>query len=119
VKKSNRLPMLHSLGGPWARVLVAVSAFLLLSMGGAVVAAPLTLPLLYLAVRSGRMGTGLRRAAIVVAALTVAEVVWAATYLVMAESQPWTWLLPVVAGVAGAGALAGEGAALPPPVQPG
>ncbi len=43
--------MLQSVGGPWARVLVAVSAFLLLSMGGAIVAAPLTLPLLYLAVR--------------------------------------------------------------------
>ena len=45
------MPMLRSVGGPWARVLVAVSAFLLLSMGGAIVAAPLTLPLLYLAVR--------------------------------------------------------------------
>jgi len=90
--------MLHRVGGPWARVLVAVSAFLLLSMGGAVVAAPLTLPLLYLAVRGGRVGSGLRIAAVVVAALTVAEVAWAATYLTVAEAKPWIWLLPVIAG---------------------
>ncbi|HEV8628584.1 MAG TPA: hypothetical protein VG034_29490 [Acidimicrobiia bacterium] len=76
--------MLRAVGGPWARVLVAVSAFLLLSMGGAIVVAPLTIPLLYLAVRSGRLGTSLRNAAIVVAGLTVAEVVWAATYLASA-----------------------------------
>jgi hypothetical protein len=74
--------MLLSVGGPWARVLVAVSAFLLLSMSGAIVAAPLTLPLLHLAVRGGEMSSGLRNAAIVVAGLTVAEVVWVATYSV-------------------------------------
>jgi hypothetical protein len=88
------------------KVLVAVSAFLLLSMGGAIVAAPLTLPLLYLALRSGRLGPSLRTAAIVVAGLTGAEVVWAATYLTMAEAQPWIWLLPAGAGAAVAAALA-------------
>ena len=87
------MPMLH-------KVLVAVSALLLLSMGGAIVAAPLTLPLLYLAVRNGRLGAGLRTAAITVAGLTVAEVVWAATYLAMTEAQPWIWLLPAGAGAA-------------------
>jgi hypothetical protein len=97
--------MLQRVGGPWARVLVAVSAFLLLSMGGAIFAAPLTLPLLYLAVRGGRMGPGLRMAAVVIAALTVAEVAWAATYLAVAEAQPWIWLLPVAAGVATASAF--------------
>jgi hypothetical protein len=97
--------MLRSVGGPWARVLVAVSAFLLLSMGGAIVAAPLTLPLLYLAVRGDRIGAGLRTAAVVIAALTVAEVAWAATYLAVAEAKPWIWLLPVAAGAAAASAF--------------
>jgi hypothetical protein len=100
------MPMLRSLSGPGARVLVAVSAFLLLSMGGAIVAAPVTLPLLYLVVRSGRLSHGLRVAAVVVAALTVAEVAWAATYLTVAEAQPWIWGLPIVAGAGTAAALA-------------
>lgn len=100
------MPMLHSVGGPGARIVVGVSAFLLLSMGGAIMAAPLTLPLLYLALRWARMGTALRVATVVIAALTVAEVAWAATYLTVAEAQPWIWLLPVTAGVATAGTFA-------------
>jgi len=100
------LPMLRSVGGPWARVLVAVSAFLLVSMGGAIVAAPLTVPLLYLAVRGDGIGPGLRAAAVVIAAFTVAEVAWAATYLAVAEAQPWIWLLPAAAGAATATTLA-------------
>ena len=95
--------MLQRVGGPWARVVVAVSAFLLVSMGGAILAAPLTLPLLYVALRGGRIGAGLRVAAVVIAALTVAEVAWAATYLAIEEAQPWIWLLPVTAGLATAG----------------
>jgi hypothetical protein len=107
------MPMLQSVGGPWARVLVAVSAVLLLSMGGAIVAAPLTLPLLYLALRGGRMSAGLRAAAVVIAALTVAEVAWAATYLAVAEAKPWIWLLPVAAGAAAASTYARRPATLP------
>jgi hypothetical protein len=98
--------MLQSVGGLWARALVAVSAFLLLSMGGAIVAAPLTLPLLYLAVRGGSLGAGFRVAAVAIGALTVGEVAWAATSLTVAEAQPWIWLLPVLAGAATAGTLA-------------
>lgn len=75
--------MLGVVGGPWARVLVAVSACLLLSMVGAILAAPLTVPLLYLVARSDG-GTGLRVAAVTVGALTVAEIAWAATYLAVA-----------------------------------
>ncbi|HKN90420.1 MAG TPA: hypothetical protein VJ622_09065, partial [Acidimicrobiia bacterium] len=71
-----------------------------------IVAAPLTLPLLYLALRDGRIGAGLRGAAILIAALTVAEVAWAATYLTVAEAQPWIWLLPAAAGAATATTLA-------------
>jgi hypothetical protein len=98
--------MVPSVSGAGARVLVAVSAFLLLSMGGAIVAAPVTLPLLYLAVRNADSGGGLRVAAIGIAALTVAEVAWAGTYLAVAEAGPWIWLLPVAAGAATAAALA-------------
>jgi len=94
------LRMPRSVGGPWARVLVVLSAFLLVSMGGAIVAAPLTVPLLYLAAGEDRAGAGLRTAAVLIAALTVAEVAWAATYLAVAEAEPWIWLLPVVAGAA-------------------
>lgn len=108
-----RTPMFQWVGGPWPRILVAVSAFLLLSMGGAIVAAPLTLPLLYLALRGGRMGSGLRVAAVVIAALTVAEVAWAATYLAVAEAQPWIWLLPFAAGAATARTFARTPTALP------
>jgi hypothetical protein len=95
-----------SSGGPWARVLVGISAFLLLSMGGAIVAAPLTVPLLWLAARSDRTGGALRVAAVVIAALTVAEVAWAATYLAVAEAGPWIWALPVAAGMATAASFA-------------
>jgi hypothetical protein len=106
--------MFRSVGGPWARVLVALSAFLLLSMGGAIVAAPLTLPLLYLAVRGDRLSAGLRTAAVVIAALTVAEVAWAATYMAVAEAQPWIWLLPLAAGAGTARAFARTPGSLTP-----
>ena len=88
-----------------ARVVVAIAAFLLVSMGGAIVAAPLTLPLLWLVVRADRTGPALRAAAVAVAALTVVEIVWAATYLAVDEAQPWIWLLPVAAGAGATVAL--------------
>jgi len=106
--------MLRSVGGPWARVLVGVSAFLLLSMGGAIVAAPLTVPLLFRAVRGDRISAGLRTAAVVIAALTVAEVAWAATYLAIAEAQPWIWLVPAGAGAATAATFGRTRGALVP-----
>ncbi len=83
---------------------VAIGAALLFSMGGAIVAAPVALPFLYLAIRAERGNPGLRGAAVVVAALTVAEIAWAATYLAVTETQPWIWLLPLAAGW-GAGAF--------------
>ncbi|HVW35221.1 MAG TPA: hypothetical protein VHL53_21995 [Acidimicrobiia bacterium] len=94
------MPMRQSVGGNWARAGVALAAFLLLSMGGAIVAAPLTLPMLYLSARSPRVGAGLRSAATIIAALTVAEIAWAATYLTVAEAQPWIWAIPLAAGFA-------------------
>ena len=93
---------------PWDLAVVGVAAVLLLSMGGAIVAAPLTLPLLYLAARRDEAGRSRRTAAILVAAVTVAEVAWAATYLAFAEAQPWIWLVPVAAGSAAAAVFASQ-----------
>jgi hypothetical protein len=87
-------------------MVVGIGAFLLLSMGGAILAAPLTLPFLYLAARGEAVGAGLRAAAVVVAGLTVSEVTWATTYLAVAEAQPWIWAVPLAAGIATAAAFA-------------
>ncbi|MGH8990137.1 MAG: hypothetical protein ACRDZ7_01255 [Acidimicrobiia bacterium] len=86
---------------PWGAAVLALSAFLLISMGGAIVAAPVTVPLLLLAIRRGVLTGGMRTAAVIVGGLTVAQVGWAATYLILDESQPWIWLLPLAAGAAG------------------
>jgi hypothetical protein len=95
------VPMLRKgLTRPWTLAVVGTGAFLLLSMGGAIVAAPLTLPLLYLAARREAAGPALRAAAVAIAALTVAEVAWAATYLAVTEAQPWIWAVPMAAGIA-------------------
>ncbi len=80
-------------------VTFGVSGFLLLSMGGAIIAAPVTIPLMYIAA-SKNPKQGFRVAATALSALTTAEAVWAATYLAVDEAQPWIWLLP------SAGALA-------------
>lgn len=82
----------------------AVAAFLLLSMGGAVVAAPLTVPLMLLVSRRHPTVT-FRVVGIVLTGLTVAEVVWALTYLQLHEAQPWIWLLPLLGGVLAGGSL--------------
>ena len=103
---------LAGLNRPWDLLAVGVAAVLLLSMGGAIVAAPLTLPLLYQAAGRDGAGRSRRTAAVVVAALTVAEVAWAATYLALAEAQPWIWLLPVAAGSAAAAVFASRPAVL-------
>jgi hypothetical protein len=78
-------------------VLLGVATFLLLSMGGAVVAAPVTLPLLVWAARS-TPSQGYRIAAAVVAGLTAAEVAWAIVYVTVGERQPTIWLLPLLVG---------------------
>ena len=82
-----------------AVVTVATAALLLGTVGGAVVASPVTLPLLYRIARR-YPGGGLRVAAGVVGALTCVETVWALCYLAFEESQPWIWLLPLAAGAA-------------------
>src|SRR5256885_3979237 len=101
--------MPRTVGGRWAGVLVAVSAFLLVSMGGAIVASPLTVPLLYLAVRAEATRSGLRRAAALVAAPTPAQGAWAAPHPAPSEAEPPIWAVPPPACPATAAALS------PPP----
>ena len=79
--------------------LFVVGGFLLLSMGGAVFAAPLTLPLMYLAARR-HPTRPFRWAGGVVGGLTTVELAWAVVYFVGGEEQPTIWLLPLAAGLA-------------------
>lgn len=85
--------------------LFLLSGFLLMSMGGAVVAAPVTLPLMYLAVRR-HPTAAFRWAGGVLAALTTVELVWAVVYLVADETKPSIWLLPLASGIAVLGLFA-------------
>ncbi len=78
--------------------LFIVAGLLLASMGGAVFAAPITLPLMYLAVRHHPTGP-FRWAGGVIAALTTVELAWAVVYFVGGEEQPSIWLLPLLAGL--------------------
>lgn len=81
-----------------AVITVATAVLLLATIGGAIVAAPITLPLLYLIARR-YPGRGLRITAAVVGGLTCVEAVWAVCYLAFEEAMPWIWLLPAVAGI--------------------
>lgn len=90
---------LHHLMQVSRGVLLAVAGVLLLSYGGAVFAAPVTLPLIALASRS-TSSTRYRVAAAVVAGLTAAELAWALVYVTVGEETPAVWLLPLLVGVA-------------------
>ena len=76
-----------------------VAAFLLVSMGGAVVAAPLTVPLMTV-VTYRHPTRAFRTAGAVLIGATVAEVVWALTYVAAGEAKPWIWLLPLLTAIA-------------------
>lgn len=78
--------------------LFLLAAFLLLTWGGAVAAAPVTLPLLYLAVRRHPTAP-FRWAGGVLAGLTTVELAWAVVYVVDEETKPSVWLLPLAAGI--------------------
>jgi hypothetical protein len=98
----------------WARIGVVVfgaAAFLLVSMGGAIVAAPVTVPLMVAAVRR-HPTPAFRTAGAALVALTGAEVAWALTYVTAGEVRPWIWLLPALAALAGALATVRPRAAL-------
>lgn len=75
-------------------VVLAAAGVLLLSMGGAIVATPVTTPLMIRAARR-HPGRAWRPPAALLGAATLAEVAWAATYLTVGESRPWIWLLPL------------------------
>ncbi len=78
-------------------VILAGSAFLLLTHGGAIVGAPALLPLLaWVARGSGSRGVGV--AAAILAGLTSAEVAWAGVYVTIGEKSPWIVAIPVLAG---------------------
>ncbi len=82
----------------WGAGLFVVAGFLLTSMGGAVFAAPVTLPLMYLAVRH-HPTRPFRWAGGAIAALTTVELVWAIVYIVDGEEQPSIWLMPLATGL--------------------
>ena len=83
-----------------------VAAVLLVSMGGAIVAAPLTLPALALVVRR-HPTRGFRIAGAIIGGLTAAEVAWAAVYLIAGEAPVVIWFVPAMIGIA-AGAVLGR-----------
>jgi len=67
---------------------------LLGSMGGAILAAPVLLPLLWWATRTTAR---VRVLGAILAALVVGEVAWAGVYVVVGERQPYIWALPALA----------------------
>jgi hypothetical protein len=77
------------------KVVLAVATLILLSsIGGAMgVAAPLVLPLLWLATRDSRTPGALLW--IFLAIATIGEATWIYTYLVVGEKEPFIWLIPL------------------------
>jgi hypothetical protein len=86
----------------WRRIGIVVfigAGILLLSMGGAIIAAPATVPLMFVAARR-HPTRAFRIAGTVIAGLTVAELAWALAYVTSGEAKPWIWLVPCVAAAA-------------------
>lgn len=83
----------------WSVITVATAGFLLVSMGGAIFASPVTLPLLYRVARTNPR-RGLRITAAVVGGLTLTQAAWFAAYLALDEAQPWIWLVPTLTAAA-------------------
>ena len=77
-------------------VTFVVAGVLLGSFGGAILAAPLTLPLMHEANRR-HPSRGFRDASVVIGSLTAGEASWALTYAVLGESGPWIWAVPLCA----------------------
>lgn len=80
----------------WRVVVALVSTFLLVTMGGQIVGAPLTVPALWWAARSSRSRAA-RAGLAMLAGTTMLFVGWFITYLVFGERQP---LIVVIPGVA-------------------
>ncbi len=79
-------------------VVGVVATLLLVSWGGAIPLAPVTLPLLWWAGRDARPFW--RGFLDLVAALTAAEAVWAITYVFLGEATALIWGLPLAAALA-------------------
>jgi hypothetical protein len=92
----------HPLRGPLTLIVCLAALVLAVSIGGeGIVAAPLTLFVLYRRSRLHRLG--FFRAMIgVIGALTAAELAWGVVYKVAgdAEPKPWIWLMPMIAATA-------------------
>ena len=83
-------------------VVFVVAGALLTSFGGAgIVAAPVTLPLLYLVV-SHHPSRGFRIAGAVIGGLTAVELSWGLVYAAAGEVARVVWLLPMCCGLAAA-----------------
>jgi len=81
--------------------LLVVSTVLLVSYGGAILLAPVTVPLVVLAARNSG-GLGFKAWAGTVVVLTVAELAWALTYVAQGEATPAIWLVPTLAAAGAA-----------------
>jgi len=88
-------------------LLLVVSAVLPLSYGGAIVAAPLTVPLLLVA-RYRSDSRGYHVAAAVVIVLTIAEVSWGVAYVGLGEQRPWIWFVPLASAAIALAALSSK-----------
>lgn len=78
------------------KVTVVGAAVLLISFGGAIWAAPVTIPLLAYAIWRDELSRRWRSTAVLVLALTVAQCAWAIAYVTVGESNPMVWLAPVI-----------------------
>jgi|Marorgknorr_s2lv_3_1036020.scaffolds.fasta_scaffold51873_2 hypothetical protein len=80
------------------RFVTVVAGFLLFSMGGAAIfAAPVSVPLLIVALRSERIGRRWNLAAGSVMGLTIGQCAFVAVFAVQGDAQPLVWLVPVAA----------------------
>ena len=90
---------------PWRVVVALVTAFLLISMGGQIAGAPLTVPALWWAARSSRSRAA-RAGFAVLAGMTMLFVGWFVTYLELGERRPFIIALPVAAFIGTIGVFA-------------
>lgn len=79
------------------KVLIVGTAILLLSFGGAIWAAPVTIPLLIYAICKVKLTCRWRIIAALILALTVTQCTWAIMYITVGESNPSVWIAPIAA----------------------
>ena len=77
-------------------VLIVGAAALLFSMGGAILAAPVTVPVVTYAITRDELTRGWRIAGGLILALTLAQCAWAVGFFVLDETHLAVWLYPVV-----------------------